>query len=371
MVKLPKFIIILFVLYMHQNKNQNRQQDIMAYGNPKSCLKVSAIALFLLLFQLAAGQDFTAADQFLQKNQKALGNELVVIVQKDGKPIYKKELGKDFTLKSTASAEELTQWFTAAVVLMLQDEGKLSLDDPAAKYIPKFDQYMKGYITIRHALSHTTGLDAGKEGVGKILNKSNFDNLTDEVDTYITKRDIIANPGEVFSYNRIGIAIAARSAEAATKKTFDRLSLEKLFRTAGMRQTLFQSDNGKVDPLAGALTTGTDGMLFLQMLLNKGTINNKKILSESAVEELRKAQFPDARIVSKPDMYKDMDYCLTTWVEEKDDSGNALVIRQGLSGTQVSLDFKSNTAILVLLKDPEGDKKRTIVTELMNLLKAQ
>jgi hypothetical protein len=58
-------------------------------------------------------------------------------------------------------------------------------------------------------------------------------------------------------------------------------------------------------------------------------------------------------------------------VEEKDDSGNALVIRQGLSGTQVSLDFKSNTAILILLKDPEGDKKRTIVTELMNLLKAQ
>jgi CubicO group peptidase (beta-lactamase class C family) len=356
---------------MHQNKNQNGQQDNMAYGNFKNCLKVSAVAISLLLFQVVTGQDFTAADQFLQKNQKALGNELVVIVQKDGKAIYKKELGKDFTIKSTASAEELTQWFTAAVVLMLQDEGKLSLDDPAAKYIPKFEQYMKGYITIRHALSHTTGLDAGKEGVGKILNKSNFDNLTDEVDTYITKRDIIANPGEVFAYNRIGTAIAARAAEAATKKTFDRLSLEKLFRTTGMRQTLFNTDNGKVDPMAGALTTGTDYMLFLQMLLNKGTINNKKILSESAITELRKAQFPDARIVSKPDMYKDADYCLTTWVEEKDEAGNAMVIRQGLSGTQAVLDFKNNTAILVLLKDPEGEKKRNIVNELLNLLKAQ
>jgi CubicO group peptidase (beta-lactamase class C family) len=181
----------------------------------------------------------------------------------------------------------------------------------------------------------------------------------------------MANPGEVFAYNRIGTAIAARTAEAVTKKTFDRLALEKLFRTAGMRQTLFNSDNGKVDPTAGALTTGTDCMMFLQMLLNKGTINNKKILSEAAIAELRKAQFTDARIVSKPDMYKDSDYCLTTWVEEKDDAGNALVLRQGLSGTQAVLDFKNNTAILVLLKDPEGEKKRNIVNELMNLLKAQ
>jgi CubicO group peptidase (beta-lactamase class C family) len=343
----------------------------MAYGNLKICLKVSSVLIFMLLFQSVFSQDFTAADQFLQKNMKALGGELIVLVQKDGKPIYKKELGKDFTLKSTAPAEEISQWFTTVVVLQLHDEGKLSIDDPAAKYIPKFEQYMKGYITIRHALSHTTGLDGAKEGVGKILNKNSFDNLTNEVDTYITKRDIVSNPGESFSYNRIGTAIAARAAEAATKKTFDRLALEKLFRTLGMRQTLFNNDNGKVDPVSGALTTGEDCMKFLQMLLSNGTLAGKKILNEATVTELRKAQFTDARIISKPDMYKDYDYCLTTWVAEKDDAGNATAIRQGLSGNQALIDFKNNTAILVLLKDPEGEKKRTLVNELMNLLRPQ
>lgn len=343
----------------------------MAYGTVKNCLKGSSVLIFMLLFQLAEAQDFAAADQFLQKNMKALGGELIVLVQKDGKPIYKKELGKDFTLKSSAPAEEISQWFTTVLVLMLNDEGKLSIDDPAAKYIPKFEQYMKGYITLRHCLSHTTGLDAGKEGVGKILNKSNFDNLTDEVDTYISKRDIAANPGETFAYNRMGIAIAAKAAEAATKKTFDRLALEKLFRTLGMRQTLFNNDNGKVDPVSGAITTGEDGMKFLQMLLDKGTLNGKKILNESTVMELRKAQFPDARIVSKPDMYKDYDYCLTTWVAEKDDAGNATILRQGLSGNQALIDFRNNTAVLILLKDPEGEKKRNLVNELMNLLRPQ
>lgn len=343
----------------------------MAYGIDKNCLKGSSILIFMLFFQLSRAQDFTAADQFLQKNMKALGGELIVVVQKDGKPIYKKELGKDFTLKSSAPADEISQWFTTVVVLMLNDEGKLSIDDPAAKYIPKFEQYMKGYITIRHCLSHTTGLDAGKEGVGKILNKNSFDNLTNEVDTYISKRDIAANPGETFAYNRMGTAIAAKAAEAATKKTFDRLALEKLFRPLGMRQTLFNNDNGKVDPVAGAITTGEDGMKFLQMLLDKGTLAGKKILNEATVTELRKAQFPDARIVSKPDNFKDYDYCLTTWVAEKDDAGNATVLRQGLSGNQALIDFKNNTAVLVLLKDPEGEKKRNLVNELMTLLKPQ
>jgi CubicO group peptidase (beta-lactamase class C family) len=343
----------------------------MAYGTLKNCLKGSPVFIFMLIYQTSIAQNFTAADQFLQKNMKALGGELIVLVQKDGKPIYKKELGKDFTLKSSAPADEISQWFTTVVVLMLHDEGKLSIDDPAAKYIPRFEQYMKGYITLRHCLSHTTGLEAAKEGVGKILNKNNFDNLTDEVDTYITKRNIASNPGETFGYNRMGTAIAAKAAEAATKKTFDRLALEKLFRALGMRQTLFNNDNGKVDPVGGAFTTGEDCMKFLQMLLEKGTLGGKKILAESTVTELRKAQFTDARIVSKPEMYKDFDYCLTTWVAEKDDAGNATVLRQGLSGNQALIDFKNNSAIVILLKDSEGEKKRAMVNELMNLLRPQ
>lgn len=353
---------------MHQNIYQSKEQVNMAYRTGFICLKGSLALIFMLFFQWAQAQEFSQADQFLVKNQKALGNELVVVVQKDGKPVYKKELGKDFNLQTTARAEELTQWFVVATALLLNDEGKMKLDDPLSRYSPKYEQYMKGYITVRHGLTNTHGLDAGKDNVSKIFTKNSFDNLTQENDVYITKRDIRENPGEMFDYSRMGIAMAARAMEAATKKSIDRLIVEKLFRPLGMRQSTFTNDNGKVDPFGGAYTSGQDFLNFSQMLLNKGTINGKKILSEDAVKELRKPQFTDARVVSKPDMYKDYDYCLTTWVLEKDGEGNATVIRQGLSGTQAMIDFSTNTVILILLKDPDGEKKRNLTNELMKIL---
>lgn len=343
--------------------------DNMTDQNRSNCLRVSLFAIFLLILQLGIAQDFTMADQFLQKNMKALGGELVVIVQKEGKPVYKKVLGKDFMITSSAPAEELTQWFTAVAVLQQQDEGKINLDDPAAKYIPKFEQYMKGYITIRHGLTHTTGLE-NKEGLSKFIPKG-FSSLAEEVDQYIAKRAIVANPGEAFAYNRIGLSIAAKVTEIATKKTFDRIALDKLFRPLGMRQTMYINDNGYINTFDGATTSGQDCMAFLQMLLNKGTYNGKKILSEEAWKELLKPQFTDARIVSKPSEYKESDYTLTTWVMDKDDQGNPTVLRQGLGGTQAVVDFKNNMAILVLLKEPNGDKKKILVNELMNILQGQ
>lgn len=332
-------------------------------------LSVSLFAIFLLILQLGKGQDYTMADQFLQKNMKALGGELVVLVQKDGKPVYKKVLGKDFLVSSSAPAEEITQWFTAVTILQQQEEGKLSLNDPAAKYIPKFEQYMKGYITVRHGLTHTTGLD-NKDVISKFITK-NYNSLSEEVDVYISKRDIVANPGEAFAYNRIGLSIAAKVAEIASKKTFDRIAIEKIFRPLGMRQTLYVNDNGYINTFDGATTSAQDCMNFLQMLLNKGTFNLNKILSEESIKELLKPQFTDARIISKPLEYRENDYALTTWVMDKDDQGNATVIRQGTGGTQAVIDFKNNLAILVFLKDPEGEKKKLLVNELINILQGQ
>ena len=344
----------------------------MAFSTAKTCLKVSLVLIFLLKLQtLAAQVDITAANSYLQKNQKAFGNELVVMVNKDGKSVYKKELGKEFTGKSTADGLDISQWYTTALVMIMVDEGKISLDDPVAKYIPKFEKYMKGYITIRHCLSHTTGLDANPEGIGKLVARNHFPSLDDEVNTYIEKRDIRDNPGEAFLFGRMGVSIAAKVLEAATKKTFDRIASEKLFRPLGMRSSTFYNEKGGINPFDGAVTTANDLMNFMQMLLNKGSLNGKKILSESAVEEIRKAQFPQAKVRFKPESKKNDVAGLTTWIEEKDGSGAALILSQGLEGTIAWINFKDNTASLIFLKDGGGEKKTTLSRDLRRIMLAQ
>jgi CubicO group peptidase (beta-lactamase class C family) len=354
---------------MYQTNHQRPEFAIMARYIWKTCLKGSLVLIFLLFFQVLSAQvDISSADNYLQKNQKAFGNELVVWMNKDGKPLYKKELGKDFTAKVPAEALDISQWFTAALVMVMVDEGKISLDDPIARYLPDFEKYMKGYITFRHCLSHTTGLDASTEGIGKLVARNKFSSLDEEVNTYIEKRDILDNPGEALLIGRMGISIAAKALEAATKKSFDRLAAEKLFRPMGMKGSTFYKEKGGIDAVDGAVTTANDVMIFMQMLLGKGTINGKKILNEASVEELRNIPFPNAKIRFKPELEKNNEAGLITWIEEKDASGKATVISQGLSGTIAWLDFKNNTSAVIFLKDGEGEKKATLSRELKKIL---
>ncbi|MFX8797496.1 serine hydrolase domain-containing protein, partial [Acinetobacter baumannii] len=70
-----------------------------------------------------------------------------------------------------------SKWLTAALVMVLVDEGKISLDDKVTKYIPEFAKYSKGYITIRHCLSHQTGIEQEPIKLLSILQRKKFPNL--------------------------------------------------------------------------------------------------------------------------------------------------------------------------------------------------
>lgn len=321
----------------------------MAYCTQKNCLKGILALSFLLFFQFVNAQNFPEAEDFLLNNQKAFGKNLVVLVNKEGKTVYKKELGEDMTVKSAINAGEMSQWFTAAMVMVLVDEGKISLDDPIAKFIPKFAKYMKGYITFRHCLTHTTGLETGG-----MLSKKKYSNLDEEVDTYITKRDIVNNPGMEISYDKMGYSIAARAVELATKKSFDRITSEKLFRVMGMRTTSFFRENGEISPFDGAVTSANDMMVFMQMLMNNGMFNGKRILSEKSVNELLTIQFPKAAIKVKPAEKKSSSISILNWVDGSSNN-KATEISQGLNGTKGYINFTEKKAYLIMVKE-EGEK---------------
>lgn len=342
----------------------------MAQKSFFTCIKVSITLILLLLFQASKAQyNFSELDKKLAQYQQQLGGNVVTLIYKDSQIIYKKELG-DFKANTMAPIASCSKWLTAALVMTFVDEGKLSLDDKVSKYIPEFTNYGKGYITIRNCLSHTTGIE-DKSGIAAILENSRFTSLEDEVNSFMSKHEIFAQPGQQFAYSSVGLNIAGRVLEIISKKPFDQLMTQRIFRPLNMKFSTFYSERA-VNPSGGAKSTASDYMNFLVMILKKGTYNGKRILSENAVSEMQKTVTNQNIIKYAPDVAAGFNYALGEWVLEADASGNSTVVASpGLFGTWPYIDKKDGYACIIFVKTLLRDSRREIYTDLMQTIDAE
>ena len=360
-----------------QNRNQNRNPETMSYKLKPTCLQFSLILGSLLLWLIGSSQsDFGEADQLLNHSQKTLGNNFVALVWKEGKIVYQKQLVKqigDFSPKEQVPILSSSQWMTAALVMTFVDEGRLSLEDKVSKFIPLFATYMKTYINIRNCLTNTTGIQADAVGALKLLQKGKFESLEDEVNSFASKREIQTNPGTEFYYSHTGPNIAGRVLEIISKKGFDRLMQERIIRPLKMRGTTFSnSDGGAVNPSGGAESTANDYMNFLIMLLNKGVFQGKRVLSEKAVAEMEKAQFPQLPVKYTPKGTEGFLYGLGVWLQDTDGTGNSPILCEpNLSGTWPYIDKCRNYAAIILLKSPESESKRDLYLKFKEAIDSQ
>jgi len=323
----------------------------MSYKLKAACLQCGLFLLFLLFCRpLVAQSDFGAVDQLIKQNQKALGNNFVALVWKEGKILYQKQGGTDFTAKSPAPIAASGNWLTAALVMTFVDEGKLSLDDRITQFIPLFGKYSKSYITIRHCLTHTTGIRA--EG------KTKFESLEEEINSYASKRDIVANPGTEFYYSSVGPKIVARVLEIISKKSFERLMQERITRPLKMRSTSFTNEEGgPVDP-GGARSSANDYISFLSMLLDKGVFEGRRILSEKAVEELESPQFGAIPVKSAPKGLQGVHFTLGSYIMESSAAGKSNVLAcPNMEGTIPYIDKCRNYAAILIVEKREDEKK--------------
>jgi len=328
----------------------------------RNCRFCSIAVPILLFFQVSTAQqrDFSGIEGILKLQQKSLGKDVVILVAKEGKNSYILQ-SPEFNAKMPVPVEHASTWLTAAVVMTFVDAGKLSLDDKVSKYIPEFSKYFKGYITLRHCLSHLSGVEAEAAGVLRLAQKNRFENLQEEVTHYVTKREIVTNTGEAFHYSQVGPNIAARVVEIVSKKTFDRVAQEKLFRPLSMRTTSFYSESGGINPALGAKASAQDYINFMTMLLAKGMFNGKRVLSEASVAELLKDQTAGKPVRSTLRLCEGMDYTLGAWVQEADEAGQPTVLScPGLSGIWPWIDLKRGYAAVVLSSKDPSDMRRDI-----------
>lgn len=336
-----------------------------------TCAKVSLFTICLLIFQAGFTQyNFTETNAKIDSYKKQFDGNISVLVYREGKIIYEKNLG-DFNPKTQAPIASCSKWLTAALVMVLVDEGKLSLTDKVSKYLPIFAKYSKGYITIKDCLAHLTGIESEPIKLSTILQRAKFNSLEEEVDYFASKKEIIANPGLEFRYSNVGLNIAGRIVEIVSRKVFEQVMQEKILRPLQMRNTSFSSLNA-VNPSGGAVSTAADYMNFLSMILDKGMFKGKRVLSEQSISFMQTPQTNSSMIKYAPKAAQGYNYGFGEWILETDEQGVSTVVASpGLFGTWPMIDKCRNYACIFFTKGLLGEEKREVYLDIKKTIDAQ
>lgn len=366
----------IFVYY--QIKFQPSSSVIMSQQIDLICLKASVVAVLLLFLQPLFAQTkkpvgpspFPALEAAVEARKKDLGGDLMLFIAAPDSIVYQKAFG-EANNRTQTSAGAASAWFTMALILQLADEGKLSLDDKVAQYLPVYESYMKSYVTVRHCLTHLTGIKAEPFKTASVSAKTKSESLEAEVAAY-AKIDIAANAGEGYNFNGMGPNIAARIAEIVTKKKFEQLMRQRIFAPLAMRNTTFASDDGGAPNAAfGAKTTAADFIRFLQMLLNNGSLGGKRLLSEKAVTEMRTIQVDAFRMKNTPKPFAGFGQALSVWAIDGDEKPGGMATAlayPGLTGIWPMVDFTRGYAVVLLPKGFTGEQNSNVYLGLKQVL---
>lgn len=310
-------------------------------------MRIVFIVIALLFSSILNAQDFSLLDNTLKANQKALGGKICMLVYKDGKIVYEKDLG--YTKTTIEPIASCCKWFTAAMVMTFVEEGKLSLDDTIGKFLPIFSKHKKGKIKIWNCLSHTTGIQGEEINLTTLLKRKKYKSLEEEVNDFALK-PVAAAPGDQFYYGNIGLNIAGRILEVISGKNFETLFQERIAAPLGMKNTTFKSDHA-VNPSGGAESSASDYMNFLIMILNKGEFNGKRILKAGSVELMEESHTEDVKVSYVPDQAMGMEYGFGEWILERDDDDNSSVVSSpGLLGTFPFINIANDYAAILFVR---------------------
>ncbi|WP_167001026.1 serine hydrolase domain-containing protein [Mumia sp. ZJ430] len=204
----------------------------------------------------------------------------------------------------------VTKLFTVVVTLQLVDQGVVGLDTPVADYLPEFAQNGKGEVTVKHLLTHTSGLRSW-------INLYSSYPTPEARIAAVYAQTLVTPPGTAYVYSDLGLITLGKLAERVTGQTLDQLVAERVTEPLGMTDTMFNppaslrhriaatedmssigrgmvhgqvhDENawslGGVAGHAGLFSTAGDLAIFGQMLLNGGRYGKERILSEDIVRE--------------------------------------------------------------------------------------
>lgn len=177
----------------------------------------------------------------------------VVLVNQNNKTVFEKAYGLENisykisnTSESVFNIGSMSKQFTAMGIVLLQMEGKLSIDDDIKKYLPELNNFRKP-ITIRHLLHHTSGFRSSPELFGLAGWRDGDAISNEDVYRYLTKQTALNfEPGSEYMYTNSGYILLAKIIENVSKQNFKSWMKEKIFQPLQMNATFIEENSSNV-----------------------------------------------------------------------------------------------------------------------------
>jgi CubicO group peptidase (beta-lactamase class C family) len=240
-----------------------------------------------------------------------------VVIGRNGYAVYQRGFGKlgwttnsprvtaDRSIYDLASLTKVVGTTTAAMVLY--DQGRLDLNAPVSTYLPAFSGGWKDSVTVRQLLTHRSGLPSGRD-LWRIAR------TPDEARAAVLSTNLECKPGQCYIYSDLGADVLGFVIEAISGESLDVFLHDKVFEPLGMTDTFFRPADsltyriapteiapprgyplqgqvhdenayalGGVAGHAGLFSTAADLSIFAQMMLNGGSFNGVRVLSDTTV----------------------------------------------------------------------------------------
>jgi len=330
---------------------------------------------------------------------------IVTLVMKEGKVVHHEAVGMADVAGGKAMKKDAVFWIASmtksingTALMMLVEEGKVTLDEPAAKWLPglaklkmKDGSAPKTAITLRMLLSHTAGIafPPRKADDGAVSLKQYVDRLL--------AAPLAFEPGSDYEYG-FGPTVAGRLLEVVTGKPYEVFLKERLFEPLGMVDTMFHPDEARrariaqtykldeetkelvvsynpfftssaavkrmVEPAGGLFSTATDMGRFYAMVANGGELDGKRILSEKGVKEMT----TPVSAGGKPITYGLGWQCCTEANAKMSPLGVGTFGHGGAFGTNGWVDLERKIATVFLVQNvlvPAGGKPKEVFQKMV------
>jgi CubicO group peptidase (beta-lactamase class C family) len=210
--------------------------------------------LVLLLLAVCAAAQNPAVDRIFAALDKKDSPGCSLVVTRAGRVIYTHGYGMadldhdlPITPASVFHVASISKQFTAAAILMLEEDGKLSIDDEVRKYIPELPDFGPR-ITLRHLLHHTSGIRDQWSLLGLAGWRLNRDLITDQdvLDILSRQRALNFPPNTEYLYSNSGFTLLAVTVKRVSGKSIRQFAEERVFAPLGMTHTFFRDNYGEI-----------------------------------------------------------------------------------------------------------------------------